>query len=54
MAVGNLKGKKLFTGTVHGEDFTLMMSFPMRSFRSDEEILSRKFIKMLEDFIKEG
>ncbi|KAI8118699.1 hypothetical protein FF38_07317 [Lucilia cuprina] len=46
--------KDMKFGTVHADDFTLMMSYPSRSLRSDEEILSSKFIKMLENFIQQG
>ncbi|XP_037950553.1 esterase-5B-like [Teleopsis dalmanni] len=39
-------------GTVHGDDYFLIFHNPSRpkQLRSDEEINSRKFIKMLEDF----
>ncbi|XP_065361170.1 esterase 6-like [Calliphora vicina] len=46
--------KDMKFGTVHSDDFTLMLSFPSRSLRPDEEILSQKFIKMLENFISHG
>ena len=46
--------KQLFLGTAHGDDLSLMLSFPGRSFRSDEEVVSQNLIKMLEDFVKEG
>ncbi|XP_016966495.1 esterase P [Drosophila biarmipes] len=42
----------IYFGTVHGDDFFLIFDdLPLRAFvRPDEEIITRKFIKMLEDF----
>ncbi|XP_017043010.1 esterase P-like [Drosophila ficusphila] len=46
------KRSDVFFGTVHGDDFFLIFEFaPLgRRIRPDEKVISRKLIKMLEDF----
>lgn len=42
-----------FTGTVHGDDFGLLFNNTINPhLRPDEKRLSKKFIKMLEDFLR--
>lgn len=41
------------TGTVHGDDFGLIFNNTINPhLRPDEKTLSRKFLKMLEDFLR--
>ncbi|KAL7729708.1 hypothetical protein ACLKA6_014578 [Drosophila palustris] len=56
-AIGQWLAKRtdIFLGSVHGDDYFLIFDSPIRQpIRSDEKAVSKKLIKMLEDFVQTG